>query len=160
MSTTHVPDPDQAREAARVKRHRELRERFERLADCRTSRDQAVIAAFHDHLASSGLRDCGACGVRFDDAAPDPGRPFTREEAVELVRKVASAPTEGRTAAVARQILWSLKGFLHPRLAFSLGTALMGAVLLATGFPHWSTSACPSPGAWWSLRCGGRASET
>jgi hypothetical protein len=128
MSMTHVPDPDQSREAARALRRKALQERFERLADCKTSRDPKVIDAFHDHLASSGLRDCGSCGVRFDAAAPDPGRPFTREE----------APTGGRVAAVARRILWSLKGFLHPRLAFSLGTALMGAVLLVTGFPHYA----------------------
>ena len=138
MSTTHVPDPDHVREAARAKRRRELQQKFERLADCKTSRDPVVIDAFHEKLASSGLRDCGACGVRFDAAAPDPGRPFTREEAAELVRKVASAPTGGRAAAVARRILWSLEGFLHPRLAFSLGTALMGALLLVTGFPHYA----------------------
>ena len=135
MSTTHVPDPDQSREAARVKRRQELQERFERLADCRTSRDQAVIAAFHDHLASSGLRDCGACGAVLADAAPDPGRPFAAAEAPAVVRYVASAPVEDDAGAAA-VALRSLKGFLHPLLAFSLGTALMGCVLLATGLPE------------------------
>lgn len=132
MSTTHVPDPDHVREAARAKRHRELQERFERMADCRTSRDRKVIDAFHDHLASSGLRDCGACGVKFDDAASAHGRPFVAAELPAVVRYVASAPGDAGAAAVRLQ---SLRGFLHPRLIFSIGTALMGVVLMAAGFP-------------------------
>ncbi len=127
-TTDRVPDPDQTREAARAKRRRDMQERFERLADCRISRDPAVVAAFHDKLAESGLRDCGACGVRF----ADPGRPFTAAEVPAVVQYVASAKDDAGAASVRLQ---SLRGFLHPRLAFSVGTALMGALLLATGFP-------------------------
>lgn len=132
MSTTHVSDPDQTREAARVLRRKALQERFERLADCKTSRSPAVIDAFHEKLASSGLRDCGACGAKFDDAAPAPGRPFGAAEVPAVVRYVASTPGDAGAAAVRLQ---SLRGLLHPRLVFSIGTALMGVVLTATGFP-------------------------
>lgn len=129
-TTDRVPDPDQTREAARAKRRRDMQERFERLADCRISRDPAVVAAFHDKLADSGLRDCGACGVAFADAAPTPGRPFVAAELPAVVQYVAS--TNAGAAAVRLQ---SLRGFLHPRLIFSLGTALMGVVIFAAGFP-------------------------
>lgn len=40
--------------------------------------------------------------------------------------------------AISAETLRSLRGFLHPRLIFSLGTAFMGAVLLVTGFPHYA----------------------
>lgn len=132
MSTTsHVSDPDQTREQARAKRRKALQEKFERLADCKTSRDPAVVGAFHDKLAESGLRDCGACGARFADAL-DPGRPFTAAEVPAVVQYVASAKDDAGAALVRLQ---SLRGFLHPRLIFSLGTALMGVVLFAAGFP-------------------------
>ncbi len=131
-STSHIPDPDQTREQARALRRKALQERFERLADCKTSRDPAVIAAFHDHLASSGLRDCGACGTVFADA-PAPGRPFTAAEAPAVVQHVAA-----QDAGAASVRLQSLRGFLHPRLIFSLGTALMGVVLFAAGFPGYA----------------------
>ena len=36
------------------------------------------------------------------------------------------------------KVLQSLKGFLHPRLAFSLGTALMGFLLLVAGYPRYA----------------------
>ena len=56
-------------------------------------------------------------------------RPFGAAELPAVVRYVASTPGDAGAAAVRLQ---SLRGLLHPRLVFSIGTALMGVVLMAT----------------------------
>ncbi len=95
------PDPDQEQgsepeettHAGRVVviARSSTKERFSRLADCQTSDDAAAVATYHAHLASSGLATCGACGVPLGDAAHDPGRPFSAEEAERLVQRVGEA---------------------------------------------------------------------
>ena len=58
--------PDEATHAGRVRQQRAAR--FAALADCQQTCDPGVIERYHAHLASSGLRDCGACGARLDVA--------------------------------------------------------------------------------------------
>lgn len=75
-----------------------LAKRLRALADCQQSQDPAVVAAYHAHLASSGLQDCGACGAQLDIAVVPDCRPSTAEEAGRLVRRIASAPIHSELA--------------------------------------------------------------
>lgn len=77
--------PEDVTRAARTP----LAKRLQSLADCQQSQDPAAVAAYHAHLASSGLQSCGACGLALSDAAHDPGRPFTPEEVKELAQRIS-----------------------------------------------------------------------
>jgi len=98
--------PEEATHAERAPR-RPVSERLARLADCQNTTDPAAIAAYHAHLASSGLKDCGACGLVFDAGAPNPGRPFdaSTAELEALVRYVANAPIQEDAATQRAHVL-------------------------------------------------------
>ena len=82
-----------------------------------------------------GLRSRPPAGAMLTLVSVNAGRTNVAYLAAE---KPGQGPDPLRAGGAAMKALQSLRGFLHPRLAFSLGTALMGFLLLVAGYPRYA----------------------